>query len=29
MITAATQSGEEFALPAREGWYELHDSMSG
>ena len=29
MIAAATESGEEFAPPAREGWYELHDSMSG
>ena len=29
MIAAATESGEDFAPPAREGWYELHDSMSG
>jgi hypothetical protein len=29
MIAAATESGEEFAPPARESWYELHDSMSG
>ena len=30
MIAAATESGENFAPPAREGWYELHhDTMSG
>lgn len=29
MIAAATESGEDFAPPAREGWYELHDSMTG
>jgi hypothetical protein len=29
MIAAATASGEDFAPPAREGWYELHDTMSG
>lgn len=29
MIATATESGEDFAPPAREGWYELHDSMSG
>ena len=29
MIAAATEAGEDFAPPAREGWYELHDSMSG
>ena len=29
MIAAAIESGEDFAPPAREGWYELHDSMSG
>jgi hypothetical protein len=29
MIATATESGEEFAPPAREGWYELHDSMTG
>ncbi len=29
MIAAATASGEDFAPPAREGWYELHDSMTG
>ena len=29
MIAAATESGEDFAPPAREGWYELHDTMSG
>ena len=29
MIAAATESGEEFAPPARESWYELHDAMSG
>ena len=29
MIAAATERGEDFAPPAREGWYELHDAMSG
>ena len=29
MIAAATESGEDFEPPAREGWYELHDTMSG
>jgi hypothetical protein len=29
MIATATESGEDFAPPAREGWYELHDSMRG
>jgi hypothetical protein len=29
MIAAATESGEVFAPPARESWYELHDAMSG
>jgi hypothetical protein len=29
MAAAAAASGEEFAPPAREGWYELHDSMTG
>ena len=29
MAAAASASGEEFAPPAREGWYELHDSMTG
>ena len=29
MIAAATESGEDFAPPAREGWYELHDTTSG
>jgi hypothetical protein len=29
MAGAAAESGEEFAPPAREGWYELHDAMSG
>jgi hypothetical protein len=29
MIAAATDGGEEFAPPAREGWYELHDSTGG
>ena len=29
MIAAATESGEEFAPPTRESWYELHDAMSG
>jgi hypothetical protein len=29
MIAAATEAGEEFTPPAREGWYELHDTMSG
>ena len=29
MAGAAAQSGEDFAPPSREGWYELHDSMTG
>jgi hypothetical protein len=29
MIAAATEAGEDFAPPGREGWYELHDSMTG
>jgi len=29
MAAAAGESGEDFAPPAREGWYELHDSMAG
>ena len=29
MIAAATEAGEDLAPPAREGWYELHDTMSG
>jgi hypothetical protein len=29
MIAAAVESGEDFSPPAREGWYELHDSMTG
>jgi hypothetical protein len=29
MAAAATDAGEEFAPPARESWYELHDSMGG
>jgi hypothetical protein len=29
MVAAATASGEDFAPPAREGWYDLHDSMTG
>lgn len=26
---AAAESGDEFASPARQSWYELHDTMSG
>jgi hypothetical protein len=30
MAAAAMQSGDEtFTPPSREGWYELHDSISG
>ena len=30
MAAAAQQSGDtSFAPPSREGWYELHDSMTG
>ena len=29
MAAAAVESGEDFAPPARESWYELHDSMAG
>jgi hypothetical protein len=29
MAAAAAESGEDFAPPARESWYELHDSMTG
>ncbi len=29
MVAAATASGEDFTPPARDGWYDLHDSMTG
>jgi hypothetical protein len=29
MAAAAAESGEDFEPPARESWYELHDSMTG
>ena len=29
MMAAAAESGEDFAPPSREAWYELHDSMTG
>ena len=29
MAAASAESGEEFAPPARESWYELHDAMTG
>jgi hypothetical protein len=29
MAEAAEQSDESFTPPAREAWYELHDSMTG
>jgi hypothetical protein len=30
MAIAAAESGDDtFAPPSREGWYELHDSMTG
>jgi hypothetical protein len=29
MIAAAAETGEDFAPPARQSWYQLHDSMSG
>lgn len=29
MAAAAQQSGEDFPPPTREGWYELHDTLTG